>query len=128
MTRRTILVVDDDDNVRNMLCTVLVAEGFHAIGAFDGLDALQRLRRDGPPALMLVDLMMPRMNGEGLILAMHQDPLLARIPVVIVSGQQQARDPESLPRVDACLNKPIELDELLALARRFASLESRPLA
>jgi two-component system, chemotaxis family, chemotaxis protein CheY len=121
MIRRTILVVDDDENVRNMLCTVLAAEGFHAIGAFDGLDALQQLRRDGPPALILVDLMMPRMNGEGLIRAIHQDPLMAGIPVVVVSGQQQVRDPSMLPRVDACLNKPIELDELLALAYRFAS-------
>jgi CheY-like chemotaxis protein len=123
MTRRTILVVDDDDNVRNMLCTVLAAEGFHAIGAFDGLDALQRLRRDGPPALILIDLMMPRMNGEGLIRAMQEDPSMAGIPVVIVSGQQQRRDPDSCPRVDACLNKPIELDELLAVARRFTGSE-----
>jgi CheY-like chemotaxis protein len=120
MNRRTILVVDDDHNVREMLCTVLSAEGFHAVEASDGLDALQHLRRSGPPALILVDLMMPRMNGEGLIGAIHRDRSLGRIPIVIISGQQQLGDPGLLQRVDACLNKPIELDELLALAHRFA--------
>ena len=120
MTSRTILVVDDDDHVRDMLCAVLSAEGFRAVGAADGLEALQCLREDGPPALILVDLMTPRMNGEELIGAIHQDPVLARIPIVIVSGQQHLRDPASHPRVDACLSKPIELEELLALARRFA--------
>ena len=120
MTRRTILVVDDDDHLRDMLCTVLSAEGFPAVGAADGLEALQRLRQDGPPALILVDLMTPRMNGEELIGAIQQDPLLARIPIVIVSGQPNVRDAASQTGVDACLSKPIELEELLALARRFA--------
>jgi CheY-like chemotaxis protein len=120
MGRPPILVVDDDEDVRTMLCVVLSAEGYRVTGAADGLEALALIRRDGPPALVLVDLMMPRMNGEDLIKTMTQDPMLARVPVAIISGQMTTRTPAQAPAVIARLVKPVEIDELLTLVQRFA--------
>jgi two-component system, OmpR family, response regulator CpxR len=115
-----ILVVDDDDDVRTMLCIVLSAEGYAAVGAADGVEALARMRRDGPPPLAFVDLMMPRMNGEDLIRLMRQDPSLARVPVVIMSGQPSIRTAAPAHGVRARLLKPLELDDVLAVAQQFA--------
>jgi CheY-like chemotaxis protein len=120
MGRPSILVVDDDEDVRTMLCVLLSAEGYRAVGAANGVEALERMRSDGPPALAFIDLMMPRMNGEDLIQAMTQDPSLARIPIAIISGQLTARTPVQTPRVIARLVKPVELDELLTVVHQFA--------
>ncbi len=120
MRKPSILVVDDDEDMRTMLCVVLSAEGYRAVGASDGVEALERLRSDGTPALIFLDLMMPRMNGEDLIHAMTRDPSLARIPIAIVSGQLTAHTLAQTPLVIARLLKPVELDELLAVAHRFA--------
>ena len=78
MHSRPILVVDDDDDVRNMLCAVLAAEGYPVVGAADGIEALTRMRHN-PPALAVVDMMMPRMDGEELIRAMSQDNYLVSL-------------------------------------------------
>lgn len=115
MERRSILVVDDDEDVRTMLCVVLSAEGYSTTAAADGIEALERMRRDGSPALILLDLMMPRMNGEDLMRVMTQDPSLARIPIAVISGQLTARSPAPASGVIARLVKPIELDELLTV-------------
>jgi CheY-like chemotaxis protein len=120
MERASILVVDDDSDLRTMLCLVLSAEGYCAEGAADGVEALERMRRAGPPALTLVDLMMPRMNGEDLIRAMTEDPSLGRVPIAIISGQLTSRTLPHTPQVIARLVKPVELDELLNVVHRVA--------
>ena len=125
MPSRPILVVDDDDDVRNMLCAVLAAEGYPVVGAADGVEALTSMRHN-PPALAVVDMMMPRMDGEQLIRAMSQDAALVRVPVAIMSGQTTPAATGLLPRVSARLIKPFELDELLTLVHRFADPPERP--
>jgi CheY-like chemotaxis protein len=126
MHSRPILVVDDDDDVRNMLCAVLAAEGYPVVGAADGIEALTSMRHN-PPALAVVDMMMPRMDGEELIRAMSQDAALVRVPVAIMSGQTTPSSVSAvLPRVTARLVKPFELDELLTLVHRFADPAERP--
>jgi CheY-like chemotaxis protein len=124
MQQPSILVVDDDDDVRTMLCVILSAEGYRAVGAANGWEALERIRNDGPPVLMFVDLMMPYMNGEDLIHALTQDPSLARIPVAIISGQLPVGRPAHAPPVIARLVKPVELDDLLTIAQQFAGAHS----
>jgi len=120
MESPSILVVDDDEDMRTMLCLVLSAEGYRASGAANGVEALERIRSDGPPALVLIDLMMPRMNGEDLIRTMTKDPSLARIPIAVVSGQPAPRTVAETPGVVARLVKPVELDELLTVVHQFA--------
>jgi CheY-like chemotaxis protein len=120
MGGQSILVVDDDEDLRTILCEVLSAEGYRAVGAADGVEALERLRGDRPPALMFVDLMMPRMNGEDLIRTMTHDPSLSQIPIATISGQLMAGAPAQTSQVIARLVKPVELEELLTVVHRFA--------
>ena len=115
-TKGPIMVVDDDDNVRRMMCVLLEAEGYSAIGARDGLDALERMR-EVSPSLVFVDLMMPRMDGEHLIHSMRADAALSRIPIAIMSGQTHA--PTTLAG-ETRLVKPVELDDVLSVAGRYS--------
>ena len=119
MGKRPILVVDDDEDVRRMLAIVLAAEGYAVWEASDGLEALERVRRS-KPAMIVADLMMPRMSGEDLVRTMTEDASLARIPVAIVSGQTSLRSMSIAPPVIAQLTKPFELDELLMVVHQFA--------
>jgi len=119
MSKRSILVVDDDGDVRTMMCMLLSAEGYTAIGVADGEEALRRLRLD-PPDLALIDLAMPRMSGDDLIQAMADDEALAEIRVAVMSGQTAAMAAEHAPQVIARLIKPVELDDLLNVVREFA--------
>jgi CheY-like chemotaxis protein len=118
METPSILIVDDDEDIRTMLGVILSAEGYRVVSASDGLDALNVMRRDDPPALAVVDLRMPRMDGEHLIKSMQQDSALAHIPVAIMSGQP----PDSTPslHVSARLGKPVELEELMSVVHRLA--------
>jgi len=121
MDKQSILVVDDDDDVRKMLCFVLAAEGYEAVEAHDGIEALERMKTDGPPAMAVVDLMMPRMDGEELIRRMHENPDLAGTPIAVVSGRAS---PSTGLSVSAHLVKPVEIGELLAVVHRLSGQQA----
>jgi CheY-like chemotaxis protein len=116
-----ILVVDDDEDVRKMLCLVLAAEGYTAIGAADGLEALRQMRQGEPPALIVIDLMMPRMDGDALIHAMAADASLAKVPIAVISGQLVSESQAPGPQVIARMVKPVELSDLLDVVHQYAS-------
>jgi CheY-like chemotaxis protein len=109
-----ILVIDDDNDIREIISAVLAAEGHEVVGAVDGVAALDHLQRDGRPSLILLDMMMPRLDGEGFIKAMRSDPNLADIPVVILTAHPGARAKASELGAAGCLRKPVELTDLLA--------------
>lgn len=115
-----VMVVDDDEDVRTMLCIALTVAGYSTASAADGLEALHCLRRGERPALILVDLMMPKMDGDSLIRTMAEDASLAQIPVAIISGQLNPDMQSASPQVIARLVKPLELDELLEIVHRYA--------
>jgi CheY-like chemotaxis protein len=123
MNPQSIMVVDDDDSVRNMLCVILREEGYAAVGAADGIEALERMRRD-PPSLVFLDLMMPRMDGEHLIQQMHEEVGLSLIPVAIMSGQTTA-SAAALAWAKERLTKPVELDDVLTVADRYVHRAER---
>ncbi len=114
---RTVMVVEDDALIRDAVVEILATEGFDPIAAGDGQEALARLRHDKlSPALILLDLMMPVMNGWEFRAAQLADPELAAIPVVVMS----ASDPEGV-RADALVPKPFDVAALLAAISRVTA-------
>ena len=115
-----ILVVDDDDDIREVMQELLVGEGFQVDVARDGMDALGKLEVEASPPLILLDMMMPRMDGEAFLKALRAKPALAKASVVVISGNGAAREKADNLQAAGCLVKPFELDELLELVRRIA--------
>lgn len=109
-----VLVVDDDDDIRNDLAEMLREEGFAVETAADGEEALRRLRAGSRPRLILLDLMMPKMNGWDFRAEQRRDPLLAAIPVAIISGVPKPNDGGAFLDTVAWLRKPFDLDLLMA--------------
>ncbi len=117
----TVMVVEDDALIREMVMQLLAGEGFDAVGASNGEEALRRLRQDRlMPSLILLDLMMPVMNGWQFRAQQLEDPALAGIPVVVMS----ATDDPGLPAA-ARLGKPFRIEALLDTISRIA--RSRPM-
>ena len=114
-----ILVVDDDDDIREVMQELLVAEGFQVDVAKDGIEALGKLEIEATPPLVLLDMMMPRMDGETFLKALRAKPALANASVVVISGNGAAREKAGNLQAAGCLVKPFELDELLELLRRL---------
>jgi CheY-like chemotaxis protein len=117
-----VFVVEDDEDIRADLTSILRLKGFDVVEAVNGKDALAQLRDGVEPCLMVLDLMMPVMNGWELRAAMLADPQLAAIPVVVVSGKGRiAPDEEQTLAPAAVLVKPFELSDLLDLVGRYCS-------
>jgi CheY-like chemotaxis protein len=108
---KTVLIVDDDEDYREALDAALTLKGFGVRQAASGRAALALLSGGAPlPDAMLVDLMMPAMDGWQFLAAVERDPTLAGIPSAVVSA---ARCPEGLPRSVTVLPKPCGLADLL---------------
>lgn len=109
-----ILVVEDDPSVRGLLQTLLSAEGYEVVTASDGLAGLVKAT-SSPPALVLLDLMMPDLGGVRVLEEMRDDPELADIPVIVVTGKVDAvPGMRSLLGEDNVFLKPFAVGELLA--------------
>ena len=89
---RSILIVEDDSDLREALSEVLRDEGYSVESAADGREALDRLRRDLRPSLILLDLTMPVMNGWQFRAEQRRDPALSEIPVVVLSAGDHLAD------------------------------------
>lgn len=121
-----VLIVEDDQDTREMLSLMLTTEGFHAVGAEDGLEALHLLRtvrRRAPktPCLVLLDLKMPRLGGGEFRRAQLGDPAVANVPVAVMSGATDAEQHANALGAVATLTKPIDVDRLLAIVRQYCA-------
>lgn len=115
-----VLVVEDDVDVREALVFLLEDAGMRAIGATDGLDALERIEGGYEPSLILLDLMMPVMDGERFLRIRKDDPRLSQIPVIVVSAMQKMRvDPADM-RVSAIIPKPVDPQRVIESVRQHA--------
>ena len=115
-SRCTVLIVEDDADLREMMVQLLACEGFESEGASDGAEALRKLRGAGPrPHLILLDMMMPVMDGWTFCREQATDPALRSIPVVVLSAAP--REQIRVPAV-AVLSKPFDYDMLLTTVRR----------
>jgi CheY-like chemotaxis protein len=113
-TRRHILIVDDDPDMRDLLADILVDGGYSASCAGDGAEALEALAST-PTAAVLLDLQMPGMNGQEFLGRRAADPKLAKIPVIIISATAQ----RSTTTVGTfVLGKPMDIAALLGMLGR----------
>ena len=118
MSRKAIMIVEDDPDVRAALAAVLEGEGYAVVEAGDGAEALRQLRGNDI-ALVLLDLWMPVMDGWQFRAEQMRDPALARVPVVVVTADPAAGRQVAALGVQACMVKPVELPELLAQVNRY---------
>ena len=118
-----VLVVDDDDVIRQLICVNLELEGFEVHMAVDGLDALEKVR-EVDPAVVTLDIMMPRLDGWDAAARLRSDPETAHVKVVLLSARAQEADLKRGSRlgVDHYLTKPFDPDELISVVRRLAGL------
>jgi CheY-like chemotaxis protein len=121
-----ILIVEDDAATREMLASLLATEGFNAVAAEDGLEALHLLRtvrRRAPaePCLVLLDLKMPRLSGHAFRRAQLGDPTVASVPVAVMSGVTDLEQRGAALGAVATLPKPIKIEALLDVVRRYCA-------
>lgn len=115
----TILIVEDDFDVRESLSEALRDEGYAIECAVDGEQALEYLRNGGRPGLILLDLMMPRMSGSEFRMVQKVDPQLQHLPVVLLSADGAMEEKAKALETDGALRKPIDLDQLLRVIESF---------
>ncbi len=111
---KTVLIVEDDSDILESLRDAFEDSGYIVVTASDGKAALDILTTGSPPNVVVLDLVMPGMNGNDLYAAMQADPALAKIPVV-VSTSDPSRAPPGLPVVP----KPVKLDRLLDAVKQL---------
>jgi len=114
-----ILIVEDDSALREALAQVLSDEGYELFSARDGLEAVNCLKKGNRPDVILLDLSMPVVNGWEFRMFQKRDPELARIPVVLVTAGGYSREEVAWLEPAALIPKPVDLDVLLAVIRRF---------
>ncbi len=113
MAPQHILVVDDDESMRILLADVLGHTGYEVGCAVDGLDAIDKLRADVPEVVIL-DLLMPGRSGWDVLEFLEDDPVLSRVPVVVLTAYG---DSESTLPHRPVLHKPLDLDLLRGVVR-----------
>ena len=121
MLQCDVLVVEDDDAIREALCELLQDEGYAVETAVHGGDALRQLRAGLRTTMILLDWKMPVMNGAQFWAAQQRDPYIAEIPVAVLSAHAY-EDLRSQAAVDAVLRKPVDFNALLRTVERFCSI------
>ena len=109
-----ILIVEDEEDTRELLKEILEDRGFQVATAVDGVAALEFLAAGKAVCMVLLDLVMPRLNGFRVIEALSADPALARIPVCITTSS-----PESAPPGFPLLRKPVDISRLFAIVESY---------
>ena len=112
-----ILVIDDSSTVRAVLTALLQRAGYSVAVAANGREALDHLRQAQPPRVILLDLMMPVMDGRQFRREQQHDPGLASIPVVVLSGESDLPQVARSLGVAGYFAKPVESAQLLAALR-----------
>ena len=116
--RKAVLIVEDDDSAREALAALLAAEGYPVSEAANGREALDRLQQEAV-GLILLDLMMPVMDGWEFRAVQMRDPMLAAIPVMVITADASARSRANNLGVQGYMTKPIQFPQLLAFVDRY---------
>jgi CheY-like chemotaxis protein len=121
--RKHLLLVEDDADAAEALSILLELKGYSISRAENGLEALERLRSDRSIALVILDLMMPVMDGITFLRHLEADPRLSKVSVIVASATTPA-----LPvKVETIMRKPIDFDTLLlAVEKTFSAVQMQP--
>jgi CheY-like chemotaxis protein len=117
----SVLIVDDDDDICEILSEILVRAGYTVIAASNGAEALKVLE-SVRPSLILLDLNMPVMDGFELCRVRKLDAAIAEIPTVIMSALYKMRERIADLGVDDALAKPVQIADVLAMVRRYCGV------
>jgi CheY-like chemotaxis protein len=117
MVKGTVLVIDDDPSIVDVLEMALEDEGYRVRASVDG--AALQLARELQPNVILLDIMMPGMDGVEVSRCLRADPLTAGIPIVVMSAQDRLRATAALMPIDDRLPKPFALDRLFSTVDRW---------
>lgn len=118
MAGKTLLVVEDDVDIRESLVEFLSDEGYSVFSSRNGKEALESLPSIPRPSLILLDLHMPEMTGRELVERLRADVRYDSIPVAILTAANDKQIPEN---VDGFIKKPLDLDHLLSTIEKIAS-------
>jgi two-component system alkaline phosphatase synthesis response regulator PhoP len=116
MTNNTIVIVDDDANIRTLLTVNLAAQGFSIETAADGKEAIDKIRAN-PPWLIILDVMMPDDDGWEVCKYVRDDPDLEKVKIVMLTARDTERDKligRQVLKADEYLTKPFDIDVLLS--------------
>lgn len=113
---RSVLIVEDDHDIRVALIELLESEGYTTHSASNGQEALEKLKQSSKPCLVLLDMMMPIMNGREFLDVVMEDARLAPIPVIVVSA---IADKVKTHGAQGFIKKPIDIDVILDVVSEY---------
>lgn len=113
---RNILVIEDNKEIQDSLKLALEVEGYNVFTADNGKEGIETLHKMPTPCMILLDLMMPVMNGWEFVEEISKDIMLSSIPVVVVSA---FGDKKATPKTEEYLQKPVDLDALLNTVSKY---------
>lgn len=113
---RRILIVEDEEDIRETLRDFFEGEGCKVSTAGHGEEALQTLASEEQPHLILLDLMMPVMNGEEFVAKKNEDASFSKIPVLIMSADHQTEQRAQAMKIKHFIRKPLSLNRLISMA------------
>lgn len=119
MTKQ-ILVVEDDTSIRELLVELLESEGYVVSSAVNGLEGIKYLQSQQTPDLILIDLMMPVMDGYSFRSEQLKNSKWASIPTVVMSAEANAKEKMKNFNITAFLSKPVELDTILKTVAQYS--------
>jgi len=117
--QKKILVVEDDHSIRELLQELLESEGYEVHTAVNGLEGIKHLEAGLNPNLILVDLMMPVMDGYTFRTQQLNNPVWKEIPIVVMSAEANAKAKMKNYQVEVFLSKPVELDTIINTVASF---------
>lgn len=117
---KNILIIEDDASIRELLVELLESEGYHVAQAINGLEGVHYLQSQPKPDLILMDLMMPVMDGYGFLTEQMKNSKWSSIPVVVMSAEASAKEKLKPYTVTAFLAKPVELEAILDAVSRYS--------
>jgi CheY-like chemotaxis protein len=127
LSSSSVLVVDDDPDILETTRFVLESAGYEVLTAANGSEALNCLHDEAAPCVILLDLMMPVMNGWEFRAEQTRDPELAAIPVIVVTGAGRGAQKAASLGVACLLEKPVDLTTLLSKVGLYCKTTGAPL-